>query len=114
MRILAEIECRFTGAGAYTSANCPKTAASKSGKHWTEIQWVRQETPLLVTDISNSGKHNCYHIKVTEDGNVLKLHNNTMIDPYHCVTCNEVDFPKEGDETETHFCHVNDGDRIRF
>ena len=65
------LECRSTGKGAQTEACILSGSASirifdlsLTGNHWKEeITWEDDGSSniiIFVTDISNSGKHNCY------------------------------------------------------
>ncbi len=106
--------CRRTGSGAYTTMNCPSMNHSKSGNHWQEIQQISVNSRLLVIDISNSGKHNCFRVRVRKDGKVVKISDNTMIDQYHCVTCDEVDRSVKESEIEEAVCVAKHGDTIEL
>lgn len=99
INVLVTINCRRTGSGAYTTANCPKVNSSRTGNHWQEQQQLAPtDHPLLVVNITNSGKHKCFRIKVKADGSIVTLSNNRMIDAYHCVSCDEVNEPQNEEE----------------
>ncbi len=108
------VNCRRTGSGAYTTMNAPAFNRSKSGKHWQEMQQITPVQHLTIIDISNSEKHNCYRVRVSEDGKFFKVRDNTMIDTYHCVTCDEVDRKVKASEVEEFFCHAQHGETIEL
>ena len=99
INVLVTINCRRTGAGAFTTAHCPRVNISGTGKHWQEQQQLAPtDQPLLVVNITNSGKHKCFRIKVKNDGSIVTLSNNRMIDPHHCISCDEVNKPQNEEE----------------
>ena len=60
------LEGRSTSKGAYTTMNGERFEFSKSGTHWMERKPVNVGDKIYITDISNSGKHYCRIIRITE------------------------------------------------
>ena len=84
------LDCRSTGRGAYTAFHRswePEVFdCSKSGNHWQEVVDVEPGDMIAVHDISNSGKHNCYVLVVSADGE----HRHVTPPgwrPEHCPVC---------------------------
>ena len=59
---------RRTGHGAYTTAHGSTFNASKTGNHWTEVVEANVGDIIKLTDISNTGKHQCRIYRVGYDG----------------------------------------------
>lgn len=66
-QVRAYLECRSTGRGAYTSAGGQRFAQSGTGNHWREEVAGPVGREFVVTDISNSGKHECYRARLTSE-----------------------------------------------
>ena len=63
-------ECRATGMGALTTASGRAYGHSKTGNHWTEEVLAEEGQEIHLTDISNSGHHNCQTYRVLADGSL--------------------------------------------
>lgn len=62
------IQGRSTGRGAFTSAGFPKVNMSKTGNHWEEVLEGEVGDEFMLTDITNSGKHECRRCRITGEG----------------------------------------------
>ena len=85
------LDCRDTGRGAFTTMNGEKFAVSKTGNHWTERIPVQVGDNVTITDISNSGKHNCRIIQITKVTPEIEYRIVRQADPYaaECPICEE-------------------------
>ena len=61
-------ECRNTGSGAFTTAGGTRWGGSRTGNHWMETVVVEIGQEIHLTDISNSGHHNCITYMVNAEG----------------------------------------------
>jgi len=67
------LSCRQTGKGAYTTMCGEQFNVSRTGNHWEEVLIVGVGDIIVITDISNTGNHNCRKLRVTAvnpDGSV--------------------------------------------
>jgi len=68
------VDCRATGMGAKTFMNSLMAREgievfdeSKRKTHWKERVWLYEGEEIAVINISNSGKHNCYKVKLINE-----------------------------------------------
>jgi len=83
MKKVVYIDCRRTRRGALTTASGEVVDRSGTGSHWTEKLVLESGDRVPVTDISNSGKHNCYWLSLDEKGNEVKDPNRDI----ECAVC---------------------------
>jgi hypothetical protein len=81
-------DCRSTGQGAYTSAGGRRFDVSRTGNHWREVVEAAPGEKILLTDISNSGKHNCKVFEVDVDGQLIDV--TYQPNPDVCPVCDEI------------------------
>jgi len=92
------LACRETRRGAYTTMGGKRFDFSRSGNHWQEVVEVGVGDLIEITDISNSGKHNCRRLRVTKvnaDGTVeteIAEAYDYYRDREHCPICCEGPF----------------------
>lgn len=78
-----EFDCRQTGMGAYTTAGGRAYGHSKTGAHWQEEVEANEGDLIHLTDISNSGHHNCVTYQVVH-GDLVVVENGNDRD---CPVC---------------------------
>jgi len=83
MKKAVYIDCRRTRGGALTTAGGEVIESSGTGRHWTEKLLLESGKRIPVTDISNSGKHNCYWLSLDEKGNEVRDDNREI----ECTVC---------------------------
>lgn len=79
-----ELACRSTGMGAHTTMRGKIYDQSKTGNHWMEVVDLNEGEEVGVTDISNSGKHNCCFVKNIE-GKIITRPSKIQYD--ECEVC---------------------------
>lgn len=77
------LECRDTGMGAYTSMGGEEFNISRSGRHWSEVVELAPGESVNIKDISNSGKHRCRRVTLTEG----KFETTPMLEDDWCFVC---------------------------
>lgn len=81
------LDCRATGRGARTWVVFPpvnRFDISRSGNHWKECVFLKENEKVYIKDISNSLKHNCY-ILTYINGRIEKTYGKKECG--HCIVC---------------------------
>jgi hypothetical protein len=80
------VACRQTKMGALTTIHGEKFNVSKTGNHWLERLPVKVGEEVIITDISNSGKHYCKKIRIIEVEPAVNWEIVEQAEPY-CQFC---------------------------